>query len=156
MHALSLIIHISRTIGANSTKFIHNHLHMYSFKCGYIAAIWQLCMVVAQIDLFGGAGEAIATSVPGLLEMIVRSPCGACLLASCQPPAGRAYAYVVARDNHRRNAINKPHSVLSDASRSPYGVRAVSRRFEGGKPSARRLPPNLDMFKFRGIYADGR
>ena len=109
---------------------------------------------MAQIDLFGGAGEAIATSVPGLLEMIVRSPCGARLLASCHPPAGRAYAYVVARDNHRRNAINKPHGVLPDALRSPYGVRVVRRRSGGGKPSARSPPPNLNMFKFRGLPAE--
>ena len=34
-------------------------------------------------------------------------------LVSCQPPAGRAYAYVAVRATGRRNAINCLHSLLS-------------------------------------------
>ena len=39
-----------------------------------IAAILQLCVVVAQINIFGEASEAIAMSVPGLLELFVQTP----------------------------------------------------------------------------------
>ena len=64
-------------------------------------------MVVAQIDSFGGAGEAIA---------------------SCQPPEGRAYTYIVARDNYQRNAINKLHGHFPVSVRQP----GASRRLRGG------------------------
>ena len=137
-------------------KVLHNILHIYGLKCGYCAAIARLCAAIAQSNVCGGAGEAIATSVPGLLEMFLRSPHGARLLASCQPPAGRAYAYVVARDNHRANAINKLHSVSSDVSQSPYGICAISRWPRDGNTSMRRPPPNLNMSKFEIIHKPAR
>ena len=57
--------------GANLTKLSHIHLVL---KCGYCAAIVKLCAVVAWCDVFRGACEDIATSVPGLLEMFVWTP----------------------------------------------------------------------------------
>ena len=93
---------------------------MLVFKCGYIVAILRLCAVVAKIDLFGGAGEAIVMRAPILLELLVKTPAGyrvcsagekgphqlVCAAAMRSPPLSLlpaacrpTYAYIVARDN---------------------------------------------------------
>ena len=72
------------TTGANLTIFSHINLRRYDLKCSYWVAIAQLCAVLVQSDLFGGASNAIATSAPGLLEVFMQSLAGHCASSTGQ------------------------------------------------------------------------
>ena len=74
----SLIIYIATTTGQNITKLLHIHIHKYVLIC-HCVAFAHPCMVVAWRDVFGGAGEAIAMSALGLIEMFVQLPVGRCM-----------------------------------------------------------------------------
>ncbi len=98
--------------------------------------------MVVQSNLFGGASKVIATSAPGLPEvlvwlpaglhvsyaaqkkpdgLLVRVPHGAHLLAMRGLQEAQAYANVIARATSHRNAINILFSLSTAALRGPRG-----------------------------------